>query len=127
MVDILINYVKSGLHHPRKPSTDGPATKPNSRTATAIGQHIEELYEAIYEQDVDRLKSVVTELKQDASQTGEVSNAADRLDSMIQEEDNLEKVLQLANEVVDICRSSRSTFVETAETIVGSTLTNGAN
>ena len=127
VVDILVNYVESGLHHPRKPSADGSATKPNSRTATAIGQHIEELYEAIHAQDVDRLKSVVTDLKQDASPTGEVSNAADRLDSMIQEEDNLEKVLQLANEVVDICRSSRSTFVETAETIVGSTLTNGAN
>ena len=115
------------MHHPRKPSADGPAIKLNSRTTTAIGQHIEELYEAIHEQDVDRLKSVVTELKQDANQTGEVSNAADRLDSMIQEEDNLEKVLQLANEVVDICRSSRSTFVETAETIVGSTVSNGAN
>ena len=127
VVDILVNYVESGLHHPRKPSADGPATKSNSRTATAIGQHIEELYEAIHEQDVDRLKSVVTELKQDANQTGEVSNAADRLDSMIQEEDNLEKVLQLANEVVDICRSSRSTLVETAESIVGSTLNNGAD
>ena len=127
VVDILVNYVESGLHHPRKLSADGPATKPNSRTATAIGQHIEELYEAIHEQDVDRLKSVVTDLKQDANQTGEFSNAANRLDSMIQEEDNLEKVLQLANEVVDICRSSRSTFVETAETIVGSTVSNGAN
>ena len=127
VVDILVNYVESGLHHPRKLSADGPATKPNSRTATAIGQHIEELYEAIHDQDVDRLKSVVTELKQDASQADEVSNTADRLDSMIQEEDNLEKVLQLANEVVDICRSSRSTFVETAESIVGSTLNNGAD
>ena len=127
VVDILVNYVESGLHHPRKPSADGPAIKLNSRTTTAIGQHIEELYEAIHEQDVDRLKSVVTDLKQDANQTGEFSNAANRLDSMIQEEDNLEKVLQLANEVVDICRSSRSTFVETAETIVGSTLSSGAN
>ena len=70
---------------------------------------------------------MVTELKQDASQAGEVSNTADRLDSMIQEEDDLEKVLQLANEVVDVCRSSRSTFVETAESIVGSTLNNGAD
>ena len=136
VVDILTNYVESGLHKPKrklggvqqdtlsqhKSRPDATATQSTSRTATAIGRHIEELYEAIHDQDIDRLQSVVTELKHDANQTGDISNAADRLDGMIQDDDNLEKVLTLANEVVEICRSSRSTFVDAAETIVGPTV-----
>ena len=121
VVDILVNYVESGLHQPREASSGQPEIQSTSRTATAIGQHIEELYEAIHEQDVDRLRTVVTGLKQDANQTGGISDAADRLDDIIDDEDNLDKVLSLANEVVEICRSSRTTFVDAAETIVSST------
>ena len=50
-----------------------------------------------------------------------MTQATDRLDEMINndEEDDLEQVLVLANEVIDLCRSSRTTFVDAAETIVG--------
>ena len=118
VVDILVNYVESGLHHPRKSNSGSAANhQSNTRTATAIGQHIEELYQAIHDQNIDRLQAVVSELKQDANLSGDISVAAGQLDNMMQEEDDLEKVLQLANEVVGICRSSRSTFVDAAETI----------
>jgi len=91
-----------------------------SRSAAAIGQHIEELYQAIENEDVDQLRLVVDDLKRDANQTEDMSLAAERLDDMINnDEDDLEQVLVLANEVIDLCRSSRNTFVDAAETIVG--------
>lgn len=126
VVAILIEYIESGCHQPRK-STPGVEVRPSeSRKAAAIGQHIEELYQAIHDEDVTRLKSVVNDMKRGSHGTEDMTNAADRLDDMIDKnEDDLEQVLVLANEVIEICRSSRTTFVDAAETIVGQGAING--
>ena len=120
VVDILIDYIESDCHRPRKSNPDQPLQQPPSRAAASIGQHIEELYQAIENEDVGRLRLVVDDLKRDAHSTDGMSVATERLDEVINnDEDDFEQVLALANEVIDLCRSSRSTFVDAAETIVG--------
>ena len=120
VVEILINHVESGCYQPRKSNPAAPLQQTQPRSAAAIGQHIEELYQAIANENVSQLRSVVDELKRDAHSTEDMSLATERLDDMISNNaDDLDQVLVLANEVIDLCRSSRSTFVDAAETITG--------
>ena len=118
VVSILSEYVRSGAH-----KSKGEVGRPvlSSKQATEIGKHIEELYEAVNNEDVDRLKEVVQQLRADASGDRQVNDVANRLDSAIgkSKDDDLEEVLNLANEVMQICRDSRNTFVDAAESIVG--------
>jgi len=117
-VAILCAHIRSGLH---KPQNEVGRPVFSAKQATAIGTHIEELYEAVNEEDVDRLKEVVQRLRQDASGDSQVNDVANKLDTAIGDSssDDLEEVLNLANEVMQICRDSRNTFVDAAESIVG--------
>ena len=118
VVSILSEYVRSGVHSPRE-EVGRPVL--SSQQATAIGTHIEQLYEAVNDEDVIKLKEVVQRLRVDASGDTQVNDVANRLDNAIGESshDDLEEVLNLANEVMQICRDSRTTFVDAAESIVG--------
>jgi len=118
VVSILSEYVRTGVHRP-KDEVGRPVL--SSQQATAIGKHIEELYEAVNDEDVAKLKEVVQQLRTDASGDVQVNDVANRLDHAIGESsnDDLEEVLTLANEVMQICRDSRTTFVDAAESIVG--------
>lgn len=121
VVAILCAHIRSGVHNP-----GGEVGRPvfSSKQATAIGQHIEELYQAVNDEDVERLKEVVQQLRADASGNSQVNDVANKLDDAIgvSSSDDLEKVLNLANEVMQICRDTRSTFVDAAESIVGKKL-----
>ena len=120
VVDVLCEHIRSGLHKPAK-NVARPVF--SSKQASAIGQHIEELYEAVDKEDVDKLKEVVQQLRDDACGDTQVTEVANRLDDAIGDSnsDDLEEVLNLANEVLQICRDSRTTFVDAAESIVGTT------
>ncbi len=81
-----------------------------------IGQHIESLYAAIAEQDVSGIRAVVECLKRDAVNQEGVSNATERLDEAINTDvGDLEKVLSLANEVMEVCRAQRSRVVSSGQ------------
>ena len=115
VVEILTAYVRAGFHHPT------PHERPefSSKQASVIGQRIESLYDAIAEEDVGRLQDVVQQLREDTSQESRVTDVADRLDSAIgTSTEDIDEVLRLAGEVMQICRESRRTFVEAAESIV---------
>ena len=117
VVRILCEHVRAGLHKPEK---DMARPVFSSKQASAIGQHIEELYDAVEKEDVDKLKEVVQQLREDAYGDKQVNEVANRLDEAIgtTTNDNLDEVLNLANEVLQICRDSRNTFVDKAESIV---------
>lgn len=119
VVRVLCEHIRAGLH---KPISNSPRPIFSSKQATSIGKHIEELYEAVEHEDVDKLKDVVQQLRSDAYGDVQVNEVANRLDDAIGEStsDDLEEVLNLANEVMQICRDSRTTFVDAAESIVGS-------
>jgi diguanylate cyclase (GGDEF)-like protein/putative nucleotidyltransferase with HDIG domain/PAS domain S-box-containing protein len=116
VVEILCEHIRSGHHGPK---TDLVRPVYSSKQATAIGKHIEELYEAIEDEDVNKLKSVVCQLRHEASNDANVTDVADRLDEAIgvATNDDLDEVLVLATEVMQICRESRTTFVDAAESI----------
>lgn len=118
VVAILCAHVRSGIQT-TKTKLERPVF--SSRQAAAIGRHIEELYEAVDSEDVDQLKDVVQRLRTEASGDSQVNEVANKLDVAIgvSSQDDLEEVLNLANEVMQICRDSRNTFVDSAETIVG--------
>ena len=115
VVTKLVAHIQAGNHR----STTAVDVLPSTQSALAISKHIEDLYTAIAEEDVTRLQEVVGELKQNTSEAGAFFNAANRLDDAIGEDD-LEKVLLLAKEVMDVCRATRSTIVETAGSVVTS-------
>ena len=119
VVTILSQHIRSGQHQPKE-TLQRQVFSP--RQATRIGQHIEQLCEAVVDEDVDKLKSVVDQLRIDALGNMQVTDAANRLDMAIDDssEHDLDEVLRLANEVMQVCRDSRSTFVNAAESIVGS-------
>jgi len=119
VVVVLASIIEQEIEHPETNSLDSH-DEFGARSAAAIGQHIEELYEAIELEDVERLQSVVDQLKIDATEAKRVTDAANRLDDALKNSDeDLESVLSLANEVMKICRSTRSKFVESVGTIVG--------
>ena len=118
VVAILTAHIRSGAHNP--PEEVGRPVF-NAQQATAIGKHIENLYQAVSDEDVEKLKQVVQELRLDASGDTQVNDVANKLDKAIVDssQSDMEDVLNLANEVMQICRDSRNTFVDTAESIVG--------
>lgn len=121
VVAILGAHIRSGVHTPGK-EVGRPVFSPQQ--ANAIGKHIENLYQAVSNEDIDKLKGVVQELRRDASGDSHVNDVANKLDQAIgdsTQDDDMEEVLRLANEVMQICRDSRNTFVDAAETIVGKT------
>jgi len=118
IVSLLCAHMRSGLQSPTQ-----EVARPvfSSKQATEIGRHIEELYQAVHDEDVERLKEVVQQLREDANGNSQVNDVANKIDDAIDVSsgDDLEKVLNLANEVMQICRDSRNTFVDAAESIVG--------
>ncbi|WP_162273994.1 diguanylate cyclase [Mariniblastus fucicola] len=117
VVSILCEHVRSGVH---KPKSEVGRPVFSTQQANAIGEHIEELYVAVSDEDVEKIKNVVQQLRADASGDSQVDEVANRLDDAIgvTPQADLEEVLNLANEVMQICRESRNTFVQTAESIV---------
>lgn len=116
VVKILCEHIRSGHYVP-----EAKMVRPvfSSKQASAIGKHIEELYEAIEDEDVNKLKSVVRQLRHEANDDTHVTDVADRFDEaiVVASNDDLDEVLKLATEVMQICRESRSTFVDAAESI----------
>ncbi len=89
----------------------------SSSSAVAIGKHLEVLQKAIANEDVFRIKDIVHQLKEDADvgNIQMISDAASRLESAIRTNDTeLGQVLQLAEDVMRLCRSTRNAIVESA-------------
>lgn len=93
-----------------------------SKSAVAIGKHIELICNAIQSENVALLQKTVEELKTDAinNQIEPIADAALRLNDALGEKDSdVLNVLELADEVMDLCRSTRTAFVDTANATMG--------
>jgi diguanylate cyclase (GGDEF)-like protein/putative nucleotidyltransferase with HDIG domain len=115
VVSKLVEHVQAGLaknHAYVRGSID-------SRSAGDIGQYIEAIQNAVATEDVEALRHVVDSLKENSKQSEPVVNVASQLDDAINSPvEDMNQVLKLANEVMEICRSSRSAFVDAAESII---------
>lgn len=92
----------------------------SAQNALNVGKHIEEFYESIESMDLDRLKACVELLQVDALgvEGYPVSDAINELDRLLQAEDSVsDNVLWVANQVLDLCRSARDSFL-TSEDLV---------
>ena len=114
IVDRLVAHVEQ-FGYSTETSTDFSGS---SKSAVKIGQHIESLCAAIETEDVNLLQQVVEHLKIDAveNQIQPIADAAFRLNNAIdQNEGELDQVLKLADEVMHLCRSTRTAFVTSAQ------------
>ena len=92
-------------------SSFGPPISP----CPNVESHIENLYAAIHDEDVSRLKQVVDDLNQDSAGVEVLNDATQRLDDAMTSENGIEEVLLLAKEVMDVCRANRSITVQNEE------------
>ena len=117
VVEHLIAYVSQpGFLETRK-----VAVKTSQESAVAIAKHLEDLHSAVANENLRELKEVVDCLKNDASQfgIGKISDAAVRLEDVMSMNDSkLSHVMEVAEEVMQLCRFTRSSFVESDSTPV---------
>ena len=113
IVRALIKHVRT---HGYAISTD-QQLQVSPREAHAIGKNIELLFQAIADEDVDQLRGIVDGIKVQAVGDNEqrIDAAVGRLESAMDSEGELERVLELAEEVMALCRSTRRTFVGSSE------------
>ncbi len=115
VVDLLVDYVKSPAFQANYTTkVDLPA-----RSVAAIGRHLEGLYDAVANEDIGQLRHVVEAIRQDrdVNQVDEILDTAIKLDTAISQMNEFEDVLDLANEMMQLCRSTRATFLERADIV----------
>ena len=117
VVDKLLEYLQD-TNAEAKVETVLPVVT-DSRSAAAIGQHIEALQLAVESEDVESLKGIVEQLKHETQSPAQFTKVAGQLNEAVNDpNDDLDTVLRLADEVIAVCRSSRTAFVDAAEEIV---------
>ncbi|MGZ0169389.1 MAG: diguanylate cyclase [Planctomycetales bacterium] len=103
-----------------RPGRDSYAESALSRDAAlGIGQHIERLINALETQDFDGMKALATRLHSIAEQDGLPLFAAraERLRDVISADGDLLDILDSANDLIDLCRSTQSAWLRTDESI----------
>lgn len=85
--------------------------------ALGIGQHIERLINALETQDFDGMKALAARLHSIAEQDGlqTFAERAERLRNVISDDGELLDILDSANELIELCRSTQSAWLRTDE------------
>lgn len=86
--------------------------------ALGIGQQIERLIDALESQDLDGMKTLATRLNSIAKQDGltEFVEKTERLQNAIDDDGDLLDILDSANELIELCRSTHSAWLRPDET-----------
>lgn len=86
-------------------------------TALGIGQQIERLIDALETQDFDGMKALATRLHSIAEQDGltEFASKAERLEGAIDSDGDLLDILDSANDLIELCRSTHTAWLRTGE------------
>ena len=114
VVELLIRHIKSAEYRNHQ-KVNIPTS---AKSAVAIGKHLESLYEAVADEDVNKLRTVVDKLKHDKEiqSIDAVHEATDRLEQAIQvRSTEFEQVIGLVGDVMSLCRSTRNSLVGAAE------------
>lgn len=90
-----------------------PANAITRDVAADVGNQIENLVNAIDDQDIERLRSLADHLKSTAQQSGitEIADSANTLEAAVAENADLLEILESACELVDLCRSTQRVFL----------------
>lgn len=85
--------------------------------ALGIGQHIERLIDALETQDFEGIKALASRLHSIAEQDGldAFADRAEQLRKVISEDGDLLDILDSANELIELCRSTQSAWLRTDE------------
>ena len=101
-----------------RPERDSRQDSALSRdTALGIGQQIERLINALETQDFDGMKALASRLHSIAEQDGliEFADKAERLRGVIDADGDLLDILDSANDLIELCRSTHSAWLRTDE------------
>ena len=111
VVEALIAYVTQ----PGYANSRNFQLKTAPESAMVIGQHVEKLQSAVANSNVEQLQAALKDLKVDASASDitPITDAADKLEAAIQvrDGDELNDVIDMAEEVLALCRSTRQAVV----------------
>lgn len=95
-----------------------PRQKTTAQSALAIGSYIESLYAAMESQDVSTMKDCVRAIQKDSSVGLDepTASAANELEMILESETGeMDEILQVAQTVIDLCRSARNSFIVSDE------------
>ena len=110
VVELLIKYVSQ----PGYLTSRMVAVKTSTTAAVSIAGHLENLHDAVASENLRDLKTVVEGLKNEAEsgQIEMIADAASRLEMVLNTENaKLSQVMEVAEEVMQLCRSTRSSLV----------------
>lgn len=108
VVDQLKKYINSGCYESQRNQSNARILP--DPTANA-GEHVDALYEAIAKNDLGRVESIVGDIKHESAD-GPMTAAAEWLGREAKSKDvNFDTLLALADEVMELCRETRSSFI----------------
>jgi hypothetical protein len=92
----------------------------SSRSAVALARHLEDLHHAVATENLRDLKAVVENLKNEAGERkiDPIADAANRLEAAMQAENaKTSQLMEIAEEVMQLCRSTRNALVTSTNTV----------
>ena len=112
LVERFISLVHASARPDRNPYAD---TAFSRDAALGIGQHIERLINALETQDFEGMKALASRLHAIAEQDGLplFTERAERLRDTISSDGDLLDILDSANDLIDLCRSTQSAWLRT--------------
>ena len=108
LVARFIDTVRNGAATQEEPITVG------KETALSIGLQIEHLAAALDDRDMDRLGALAARLRTVAERFGvkELADQAEGLEQAVDSEGDLISVLQSANDLLRLCRSTQKSYID---------------
>ena len=117
---VVVEHLIAHVSQPGFMESRNVAVKTSQETAVAIAKHLEDLHSAVANENLRELKEVVDSLKGDANTfgIGMISDATQKLEDIMSTNDSkLSQVMEVAEEVMQLCRFTRSAFVESTEDV----------
>ena len=116
LVERFITMVQANARPERAEDQDALLSRD---TALGIGQQIERLIDALETQDFDGMKALATRLHSIAEHDGltEFADKAQRLTGVIDADGELLDILNSANDLIELCRSTHSAWLRTDEIV----------
>ena len=95
------------------------ATRVSTEAALSIGMQLERLVEVLDRQNLEEIQVLSQRLSATAKKYGarEIADKAAELDACLKSDHNLLGFMQAANELLDLCRSTQSSFFRAESTI----------
>ncbi len=117
---VVVEHLIQHVTQPNFLQSRNVMVRTSQESAVAIAKHLEDLHSAVANENLRELKEVVDNIKSDVASRGVnmISDATDRLEEVMSTNNSkLSQVMEVAEEVMQLCRSTRSSLVHTDEEI----------